>query len=103
MGPKTSAASLLFSSWRIPAMPVDSQHHRVAPRRALTGPKGNEEQAHQLLEALLPPGWNAQQVYDHHETVMYHGQKSCCFSAPACPRCVLLADCPFGQTRVAPR
>ena len=31
VGPKTSAATLLFSTLRIPAMPVDSHHHRVAP------------------------------------------------------------------------
>ncbi|HEX8350867.1 MAG TPA: endonuclease III, partial [Hymenobacter sp.] len=39
VGPKTSAATLLFSSLRLPAMPVDSHHHRVAQRLALIGPK----------------------------------------------------------------
>jgi endonuclease-3 len=100
VGPKTSAAVLLFSTLRIPAMPVDSHHHRVAQRLALIGPKVDEKAAHRLLEALLPPGWGAQQVYDHHEAFMYHGQKCCYFHTPACGRCVVLDQCPFGQARV---
>ena len=100
VGPKTSAATLLFSTLRIPAMPVDSHHHRVAQRLGLIGPKMGEGPAHKLLEALLPPGWDAQQVYDHHEAFMFHGQKCCYFSGPACGRCVVLDQCPFEQARV---
>ncbi|RYU81609.1 endonuclease III domain-containing protein [Hymenobacter persicinus] len=100
VGPKTSAATLLFSTLRIPAMPVDSHHHRVAQRLGLIGPKVGEGPAHKLLEALLPPDWNAQQVYDHHEAFMFHGQKCCYFHAPACGRCVVLDQCPFGQARL---
>ena len=97
IGPKTSAATLLFSTLRIPAMPVDSHHHRVAQRLGLIGPKVGEGPAHALLSALLPPDWTAQQVYDHHEALMYHGQKCCYFQSPACPRCPVLASCPTGQ------
>ena len=100
VGPKTSAATLLFSCLRRPAMPVDSHHHRVAQRLGLIGPKVTENAAHKLLEALLPPGWTAQQVYDHHEALMFHGQKCCYFHSPACGRCVLLDVCPVGQLRM---
>nr|WP_262908830.1 Fe-S cluster assembly protein HesB [Hymenobacter translucens] len=100
VGPKTSAATLLFSNLRIPAMPVDSHHHRVAQRMALIGPKVGEGPAHALLEALLPEGWDAQQVYDHHEAFMFHGQKCCYFHSPACGRCVVLDLCPTGQARM---
>ena len=100
VGRKTSAATLLFSTLRLPAMPVDSHHHRVAQRLGLIGPKVGEAAAHQLLEDLLPPGWDAQQVYDHHEALMFHGQKCCYFSTPACGRCVVLAECPFGPARL---
>ncbi len=97
VGPKTSAATLLFSTLRRPAMPVDSHHHRVAQRLGLIGPKVGTEAAHALLEALLPPDWDAQQVYDHHEALMFHGQKCCYFHSPACGRCVMLDVCPYGQ------
>ncbi|WP_317191349.1 endonuclease III domain-containing protein [Hymenobacter guriensis] len=100
VGPKTSAATLLFSSLRLPAMPVDSHHHRVAQRLALIGPKVDEKLAHKLLAELLPPAWDAQQVYDHHEALMFHGQKCCYFHTPACGRCVVLNLCPFGQAQV---
>lgn len=99
VGPKTSAATLLFSQLRLPAMPVDSHHHRVAQRLGLIGPKVGEGPAHALLAALLPPGWTAQQVYDHHEALMYHGQKCCYYHQPACARCVMLDVCPAGQAR----
>ena len=100
VGPKTSAAVLLFSTLRRPAMPVDSHHHRVAQRLGLIGSKVAEGPAHALLAALLPPDWTAQQVYDHHEALMFHGQKCCYFHTPACARCVVLDQCPFGQARV---
>lgn len=99
VGRKTSAATLLFSTLRIPAMPVDSHHHRVAQRLGLIGPKVGEAASHALLESYLPPDWDAQQVYDHHEAFMFHGQKCCYFSGPACGRCVVLDQCPFGQGR----
>ncbi|WP_286130384.1 endonuclease III domain-containing protein [Solirubrum puertoriconensis] len=97
VGPKTSAATLLFSTLRRPAMPVDSHHHRVAQRLGLIGPKVGTEASHALLEALLPPDWDAQLVYDHHEALMFHGQKCCYYRSPACGRCVLLDVCPTGQ------
>ena len=102
VGPKTSAAVLLFSNLRIAAMPVDSHHHRVAQRLGLIGPKVGEGLAHALLTALLPPAWehDAQAVYDHHEALMFHGQKCCFYQGPACGRCVVLAGCPTGLARI---
>jgi endonuclease III len=99
VGPKTSAAVLLFSRLRRPALPVDSHHHRVAERLGLI-PKGTPVgPAHHLLEALMPPGWDAQTVYDHHEAFMLHGQRVCHYRAPACAQCVVLDLCPTGQAR----
>lgn len=100
VGPKTSAAALLFSNLRIAALPVDSHHHRVAQRLALIPPNVSVGPAHRLLEAQLPPDWSAQQVYDNHEALMLHGQKCCYFRSPACHRCVVLDLCPYGQARM---
>jgi endonuclease III len=100
VGPKTSAAVLLFSRLRLPALPVDSHHHRVAVRLALIPPRVPVGPAHALLEAQLPPDWSAQQVYDNHEVLMLHGQRCCFFKSPACGRCPVLDLCPFGQTRL---
>lgn len=99
VGPKTSAAVLLFSRLRRPALPVDSHHHRVAARLGLIPPGVPVGPAHALLEAQLPPEWDAQQVYDNHEALMLHGQRCCYHRDPECWRCPVLDICPYGQER----
>ena len=54
VGPKTSAATLLFSRLRRPALPVDSHHHRVAIRLGLIPAKVAVGPAHALLEGQTP-------------------------------------------------
>ena len=102
VGPKTSAAVLAFSTLRRAALPVDSHHHRVAVRTGLIPPGLAVGPSHRVLAALLPPDWDAQQVYDNHEVMMLHGQRCCFFQEPACGRCTLLDLCPTGERRVAP-
>ena len=101
VGPKTSAAVLSFSVLRRAALPVDSHHHRVAQRVGLIPETMDVGPSHAALAALLPPDWDAQAVYDHHEVLMLHGQRCCTPRAPACGRCVLLDLCPTGQGRTS--
>ena len=101
VGPKTSAATLLFSELRIAALPVDSHHHRVAQRLGLIPKNMAVGPSHDALAALVPPEWDAQQVYDHHEVFMLHGQRCCFYRNPACRRCPVLDLCPEGQQRVS--
>lgn len=100
VGPKTSAATLLFSTLRMPAMPVDSHHHRVALRLELIPAGTDVGPSHALLGRLLPPDWDAQQVYDHHEVYMMHGQQCCFYNNPACGKCAVLEQCKAGQARL---
>jgi endonuclease-3 len=101
IGPKTSAAVLSFSTLRKAALPVDSHHHRVAQRTGLISAATDVGPSHAALAALLPPDWDAQAVYDHHEVMMLHGQQCCFFKNPACRRCPILDLCPTGQGRLA--
>lgn len=101
VGPKTSAAVLCFSRLRMRALPVDSHHHRVAQRVGLIGKSVAVGSAHSTLAALLPDDWNAQQVYDHHEVMMLHGQKCCYYRQPACDRCPLQALCDYRQAALS--
>ena len=94
VGPKTSAAVLAFSRLRGRALPVDSHHHRVAVRLGILPPKVDVGSSHSILEAMLPADWTAQQVYDHHEVLMLHGQKCCYYRNPTCDRCPLFDLCP---------
>ena len=99
VGPKTSAAVLSFSQLRLRALPVDSHHHRVTQRVGLISNKVSVGPAHGELEALLPSDWTAQQVYDHHEVMMLHGQRCCFYKRPACDRCVIADLCNFYQQK----
>jgi endonuclease-3 len=101
VGPKTSAAVLSFSALRRRALPVDSHHHRVAQRLGVIPAKLAVGPAHRVMEAMLPAEWDAQAVYDHHEVLMLHGQRTCHSRTHACGRCVLLGICPTGQARRA--
>lgn len=100
VGPKTSAAVLSFSTLRLRALPVDSHHHRVAQRLGLIGPRVAVGPSHAILEGYLPPDWDAQAVYDHHQLFMRHGQKVCHWRGPDCGRCLLLDLCPTGRARM---
>ena len=99
VGRKTSAAVLSFSVLRKAALPVDSHHHRVAQRLGLIPPKMGVGPAHDVLEAYIPEGWDAQTVYDHHQVFMRHGHKVCHWTRPDCDGCVLLDFCPEGRAR----
>ena len=101
VGPKTSAAVLSFSSIRGRALPVDSHHHRVAQRIGLIGAKVSPAASHPLLESYLPEDWDAQDVYDHHEVMMLHGQRVCLHSKPRCQQCPLTDLCDHYQNNVA--
>ena len=103
VGPKTSAAVLSFSTLRMPALPVDSHHHRVAQRTGLIGPRVDVGPSHPVLRAQLPADWDAQALYDNHEILMLHGQRCCFHRAPACGRCPLLELCPTGTARLGDR
>ncbi len=97
VGKKTSAATLLFSTLRKPALPVDSHHHRVAMRLGLVPNGCPLDAAHNRLAALIPADWDSQSVYDHHELLMFHGQRCCSPRNPACERCPLADRCPSSR------
>ncbi|RYZ26609.1 MAG: Fe-S cluster assembly protein HesB [Chitinophagaceae bacterium] len=98
VGPKTSAAVISFSTLRGKGLPVDSHHFRVAHRLGIIEEKLGEAKANQVLESMLPHNFTAQEVYDHHQVMMRHGQKICFHHTPVCGDCVLLDLCPTGKT-----
>ncbi len=93
VGAKTSAAVLNFSRLRIPALVVDTHHLRVAKRTGIIAEKTSIAKASSMLFGLLPADWSAQQVYDHHEAFMYHGQRVCFSKRPNCATCSIVNLC----------
>ena len=92
IGPKTAAIVLLFSL-DMPAFPVDTHVHRVSQRIGLIGPKVTAEQAHAILEDLLPPDL----YLPFHLNVIHHGREICHARAPRCEICPLQAMCDYYQ------
>jgi endonuclease-3 len=90
VGPKTAACVLLFSLGK-PALPVDTHVFRVSRRLGLIGPKVSADQAHDDLEAMLPP----EALYAFHVNVVAHGRQVCHAQRPACERCVLQSECDY--------
>jgi endonuclease III len=100
VGYKTAACVLLFSC-RKPILPVDTHVHRLSIRLGLIGAKVNAENAHPLLQALLPN--DAQIIYNFHKGLLRHGQKICTYDNPCCTLCPLTDICTYYQTMVKPK
>ena len=97
VGPKTTAAVLLFSS-RKPILPVDTHVHRVSIRLGLIGKKVTADHAHALLQALLPN--DPQTIYNFHKALLRHGQRVCVYDRPRCEKCIMTDLCDYYRTVV---
>ena len=94
VGPKTVGCVLLFSLG-MPAMIVDTHVHRVAKRLNLIGPKVSADDAHDILEAKVPPD----DVLGAHIYIIAHGRQVCKAQRPLCDLCVLEDQCPSSELR----
>lgn len=100
VGPKTTACVLLFSC-RKPILPVDTHVHRISIRLGLIGAKVSADNAHALLQALLPS--DAQIIYNFHKGLLRLGQRVCVYGLPRCDKCVLTDLCNYYQTVMKPK
>jgi len=89
VGPKTAACVLLFSLERA-ALPVDTHVYRVARRLGLIDSRVSVEQAHQLLEDVVP----SEERYQFHLHMLWHGRSICRAQRPLCQGCVFNEGCP---------
>ncbi|MCU0522209.1 MAG: endonuclease III, partial [Anaerolineae bacterium] len=94
VGPKTAAIVLLFAMGR-PAFPVDTHVHRVTRRLGLIPPGTSREQAHLLLEQLLP----TELFYVYHLNIIEHGRTVCVARRPRCEICTLQQLCCYYESR----
>ncbi|MCR4405563.1 MAG: endonuclease III [Anaerolineae bacterium] len=90
VGPKTAAIVLLFALG-MPAFPVDTHIHRVSQRLGLIGPKTSREQAHTILEKMMPP----ETFYAFHLNLIAHGRRICHARRPRCGVCLLQDLCDY--------
>ena len=89
IGPK-SAGIILSFSLGMPAMAIDTHIYRVSQRLGFIGPKISADDAHELLEARVPP----EEVFNFHIAVINHGRQVCKAQRPRCGDCVVSELCP---------
>ena len=94
VGPKTAAVVMAFSL-KMPAFPVDTHIHRVSKRLGLITEKTTADQAHPIMEDLIPED----DRYDMHVLLITHGRQICKARIPQCPRCPLAQECPVSTTK----
>ena len=92
VGRKTASCVMLFAL-DMPALPVDTHVLRVAKRLALIPQQCSADEAHDLLETLLPSSL----YLEFHVNLIMHGRKICTARTPHCARCVLVDVCPTGR------
>lgn len=94
VGRKT-ANVVLGNAFGIPALAVDTHVTRVSQRLGLTR-ADNPEKIHDDLCAVFPrPKWTQAT-----HLLIIHGRRTCGARKPDCPRCPVLALCPWpGKTR----
>ena len=88
VGMKTASCVLLFSL-EMPALPVDTHVFRIARRLSLIDSITSVEQAHRILESVIPH----EAVYTFHVLVIEHGRKVCKAQRPLCFQCILRSIC----------
>ena len=97
VGRKT-ANVVLGNAFGIPALAVDTHVTRVSQRLALTR-AADPERIHDDLCALIPrPKWTRAT-----HLLIIHGRRTCGARKPDCPRCPVLALCPWSGKAVAER
>ena len=94
VGPKTAAVVMAFSL-KMPAFPVDTHIHRVSTRLGLINKRTSADQAHPILEHLIPED----DRYNMHVLLITHGRQICKARIPQCHRCPLAGECPSNKMK----
>jgi endonuclease-3 len=95
VGPKTAACVLLFACGR-EIFPMDTHILRITKRVGIVPEKSGDEQAHQLMEKLVPP----KKHYSLHVNLIRHGRQICRPQNPKCDKCSLIEHCDYGQSKL---
>jgi endonuclease III len=87
---KKVAKCIMMYTLDMDVLPVDSHVHRVSKRLGWTN-KTEPRQAHEELEALVPPELR----YAFHVDCIVHGREICRPAQPLCSSCVVRKSCSY--------
>ncbi len=93
VGPKTAAIVLCFAFNR-PAFPVDTHIHRVGQRIGFLPQGISADNAHPVMEAIIPP----EDYYAFHLNLIRLGREICQARRPRCEICPLTQYCDYFQS-----
>jgi endonuclease-3 len=93
VGPKVAAATLNFSDLRMRAMVLDRHGLRIFGCVGILSSKTNFKSGFYKTMPLLPPKWDADDLYELHWQLKMHGQRICRPTQPLCGDCVLSDLC----------
>lgn len=94
VGRKT-ANVVLSTSYKIPAIAVDTHVNRVSKRIGLSMGKDVLNVEHDLMELTPKEHWS-----NLHQLLVHHGRYICKAIKPQCVRCLLKAECDFYQNEI---
>ncbi len=103
VGRKIAAGVLNTSVFNRRALVIDGHHRRVMQRTGLVPPKADTARAYDELMPILPDGWSAEDIDEHHLLVKRLGQVHCRPRNPQCEGCPILAHCDTGTALVPTR
>ncbi len=92
VGPKTAAIVLCFAFQRA-AFPVDTHIHRVSQRIGFLPQGISADNAHPVMEAIVPPP----DYFAFHLNLIRLGREICQARQPRCERCPLKPYCDYYQ------
>ena len=95
VGPKTAAIVLCFAFQR-PAFPVDTHIHRVGQRIGFLPQGISADNAHPVMEAIVPP----EDYFTFHINLIRLGREICQARRPRCEVCPLTPYCDYYQSLV---
>ncbi len=95
VGPKTAAIVLCFAFMR-PAFPVDTHIHRVGQRIGFLPQGISADDAHPVMEAIVPP----EDYFNFHINLIRLGRELCQARRPRCEACPLTPYCDYYQSTI---
>ena len=98
---KVSAGVVNTSTLNRKALVIDGNHRRVIQRMGLVPPKADTTRAYNELMPILPGGWAAPDIDEHHLLVKRVGQTFCRPSRMDCPHCPMQSLCRTAQAGAA--
>ena len=94
---KISAGVMNTSMFNRKAMVIDGHHRRIMQRMGIVPDKADTARAFDALMPILPEGWSAADMDEHHLLLKKLGQNYCRPRAPQCEDCPVRSDCKTGS------